>query len=149
VDKSTLSPTMAAEFRVWEKTYDDRINKSWEITEALIEQLKKDTSSLHMKLIIFYVPDRAEVYLEEWEDTLKKFGLQAEDWDIQKPARKLGEICKALNIDYINATDEFRKEAMRLNGQQLYWRYDRHWNDKGHQLAANILCNYIYKHCLY
>ncbi len=129
------------DFRVWEKTYDDDIRAAWQITEELLESLKKEAASIHADLLVFYVPGREAVYDRVWNDTKEEYGISDTDWEVNQAGIELDKICKKDEINFLNPTELFRKEAKK--GVRLYFENDGHWNTQGHQLTANILTDYI------
>lgn len=133
------------ELRVWQKTYNEKIRSAWDITEALIRKLREETSSVGSELLVFYVPERAAVYEKEWEATRGKYGISDANWSIEQVGVELERICKRNNINLINPTEIFKKEAGKLATQsmRLYFRKDPHWNRNGHKLVGDILAEYI------
>ena len=71
-----------AEFRVWEKTYNDVVQDAWSVTEAIIMKLKEEADLIGSKLLIFYIPSRGSINEEAWAATKNKYGISDEDWNV-------------------------------------------------------------------
>lgn len=133
------------EYRVWEKRYNETVIESWKITEAMLVELKEEAESISSRLLVFYIPFEASIYKKEWNKLKKKYGLSDEEWDIEKPGKVLGDVCKRNNIDFINPTELFRKKAKEIekDGKRLYDPIDHHWTVEGNEFVGKILADYI------
>jgi hypothetical protein len=138
------------EFRVWERKYSGEISKAWNITKALLIRLKLQAESIGSKLLIFYVPNSASIYNEEWQDAKLRYNLSDNDWNIDQAGIELKSFCATNKIDFINPTEPFktRAEEIKRQGRALYFVKDGHWTIEGNKLAAEILYNYIKCHYL-
>jgi SGNH hydrolase-like domain, acetyltransferase AlgX len=56
-------------------------------------------------------------------------------------ANLMAEFAAEQNFNFINLTSYFQEEAGR--GVELYYPFDTHWNQSGHNLAARIIAAYI------
>jgi len=141
-DKIGLIPD---EFRVWAKVYNTEIRDAWKITEAIIIKLKEETTAVGSKLLVFYNPDQASIYDEEWQATKRKYGISDKSWSIDLVGIELEAVCKRNNIDFINPTATFRAEAnkIKIEGGRLYFIKDGHWNVNGHKFVGEILTKYF------
>jgi hypothetical protein len=135
-----------AEFRVMKTKYDPMTLKAWEVTEAILVELKKETDSIGSKLVVFNTPYRPTVYTDEWEYIKKVDKLADKDWNIDRVGMELGKICKQNNISYIDPTKQLRTEVEKLNkkGKRLYYVNDGHWNIDGHNFVGEILAKHIH-----
>jgi len=138
-----------ADFSPWKKVYGRDIQNAWEITEAIISELKKENEKTGSKLLVFYIPTRACIYRDEWESTKRFLSMSNEGWDIEKVGTELGAICKRNNIDYINPVKYFKLKSKELTkeGKRLYFLNDSHWTIEAHKIAGDMLGEYI-KHKL-
>jgi hypothetical protein len=55
----------------------------------------------------------------------------------------LADFAAQQNFYYLDLTPVFQKEAGA--GVELYYRFDTHWNQLGHNLAADIISKYIHE----
>lgn len=56
-------------------------------------------------------------------------------------AHLLADFSAQQDINYLDLTSTFQKEAGA--GAELYYLYDTHWNQSGHDLAAQMIAKYI------
>ncbi len=134
-----------SEFKVLRQKYDDQIRYSWELTEALLVELKGEAASIGSELIVFYVPAQSIVYKGRWRDMKKYYEWNDNDWYEYKVGVELGKICELNNIEYIEPTQIFKARAEKLMAvdKRLYFLIDGHWNADGHKLAAEILAEKV------
>jgi lysophospholipase L1-like esterase len=123
------------EFPVYRRTENPAFAQSWTITQDLLRKMKQEAQQRGVGFVVFYVPARIELSAEEWSNA----HLPA-DYDPGKVAGRLGAICQAEGIPYIDPSTRY-KEA----GKQgpLFYSRDTHWNPAGHRLAGDILTEYV------
>ena len=134
------------EFKVFETSYDSEVLQAWDLTEAILRELKTATASVGSRLLVFYIPSKASIYSESWAATKRRYGIKNDDgWDIERPGLVLKSICKRNDIDYIDPTEVFKREAekLRSEGKKLYFDIDNHWNSLGHKLAGEVLLKHV------
>src|SRR5262249_12038797 len=90
------------DYRVYEKRPGPEIARAWAITEALLRSLRDEVKAAGGELVVFYVPARAVVYLDEWERMKKRHGLAAERWSIEQARDDLMAICRRDHLDCID-----------------------------------------------
>lgn len=133
------------ELRVWQKNTSAQVHEAWNLTEALLVELKEKVASSGGRLLVFYVPSRESYDAKSWSAAKKKYGLSDEDWDFERPILELEAICKRRSIDFLNPTEQFKMEAqkLRLTSKTLHFFKDGHWTSEGHRLAGEILAEYV------
>jgi hypothetical protein len=133
------------EYGIFQKTYSPQIRSAWEITGLLLDQLGKETEAIDSKLLVFYVPQKAAVYADQWENLTEYYSLEDDQWNREQPARELGNILEVLGIEYINPMQRMFQYVSSApdDAEPLYFLIDGHWNEKGNQLVAEILTDYI------
>jgi lysophospholipase L1-like esterase len=133
------------EFRVYERHENSEVSQAWRLTEALLAKLKEETTLIGSQLLIFYIPKRANVYLEEWQRMKTRYGIGDADWTLEQVRNRLIEICRRQSLDCIDPVAAFREEAGKLQvmGKRLYFTHDGHWTAAGHKFAAEMLGHYI------
>ncbi len=114
------------------KIWDD----AWQVTRAILRELKSEVTKRGGQLFVVTVPTAFQVHPEIWED---RFGandsLRRVDWTLDSPNRHLSEICSEEQIPNLDLLPMMRNEVSNT-GSLLYFFYDNHWNEAGHQFAA-------------
>jgi hypothetical protein len=133
------------EFRVYQKQQNTDVAEAWKITEVLLHNFREEINSDGGEFIVFYVPVRASVYLDEWEKMKKQYDIADEQWSIEQIRNDLMAICQRNHLDCIDSLEAFRAEAHRLRtvGKRLYFIQDAHWNADGHRFVGELLAQYI------
>lgn len=114
--------------------YDQDIDNSWLITEAIIKELKLLLDSENCGLVVSYIP---KVELIHGDLSRSAMGNEI---DLDKPRNILSYICSKNQIAFIDLTEGLR--ANKGTGR-LYYKKDEHWNKNGHKLVGQILARYI------
>ena len=68
-------------------------------------------------------------------------------WVLEPDASYLYKLLEELDIAFIDLLPEFPAQMLKDN-MELYWRSDRHWNPKEHELAANLVGAFLAKESL-
>jgi len=138
-----LSNPFFAELRIWRKDIDPAVQESWLITEKIFSAFKQSTDMHQVSLLVFYIPNAVEIYLERWQKTKIEYGLDEKRHDYSLARNKLGSICNNLDIFFIDPTETFIEQSQRVKPEELYYKHDNHWNKDGHRLAGNILAAFV------
>jgi len=109
-------------------------SKEWAKTAALFKEFKKYAGN-STKLIIVYVPDKKQIYPIQFS------GYFSSDMDVDKPNKVLRDIASSLNVTYIDMTKNIRN----LNESNLYFKYDPHFNERGHLLFGSLVAKELSK----
>jgi hypothetical protein len=115
------------------------INAAWELTERILRQWKQEVERDGARLVVFGVPS----WIETDPATIRK--LEAEDRPggplcLERPVaqRRLAGVLARLDIGWVALLPAFRRAAGK-DGGVLFRSGDRHWNARGHALAAEIV----------
>lgn len=111
----------------------------WDLTEALLNELKEEVESVGGKFLIFYIPGKSEIYDEKWQIPGKT----------KCYVRQLEVITQTNHMSMINPISIFKNEGRKLlrEDKLLYYRSDDHWNVLGNHLTGTILAQYIKENC--
>ncbi|MFC2166918.1 hypothetical protein ACFLQZ_03025 [Acidobacteriota bacterium] len=114
-------------------------SRAWSVTQHILERFKNDSEAIDTELIVFSVPAFHEV--DDLE--MKKVGKDFTSPNLlcleKVPGyKRLERVCQELNIEYIDLLPDFRLASQERN-INLFHRSDRHWNAKGHGLAAELI----------
>ncbi|MGB5218858.1 MAG: SGNH/GDSL hydrolase family protein [Smithella sp.] len=113
--------------------------RAWEITERIVQHLKQEIERDRAKLVVLSVPAIAETYpaaTRKANPSAGKFDpLCYEDPPGYGRSR---DLFRKFNLEYIDLLPVFRKKA-GADGIYLFRKSDRHWNEDGHALAAQVV----------
>jgi len=113
--------------------------KAWRLTAAIIREFQRAVTAVGGRFHLVYVPAIVQVEEEDWRMKRQLHGLAGEDFDLQKPNRRLRAIATDHQISFTDLTPRFVAEART---RTLYFR-DSHWNEAGHALAAAVVAEEI------
>ena len=103
----------------------------WDLTESLLAEFARASQKAGAEFVVVYAPSIVQIEAENWR-TKRDLHKLTQDYDLSQPNRQLQAIAKRQGIDFIDLTAAFKAAA---GEQTLYFR-DSHWNEAGHQLAA-------------
>lgn len=126
--------------RVFEAEADERMQRAWALTEALILRLRDEVERDGATLLVSYIPFSDEVNPDWWEQTLRESPpLRDERWDFDGPSRRLGTFCRANRIAFQSAREDL---AARSRVERDYFTHG-HFNERGHEVYAAFLATQI------
>ena len=131
--------SIPVEWKVLEKNASAEINNAWQITAALLQQLNNKTAAEGSDLVVFYIPEKIEIYEDAWEKLLQTYALDPHYFDAGQPSKRLTAICENLEIPLINPKKYFLEYAKSNSDQKLYFEKDWHWNKTGNALVGEVL----------
>lgn len=105
-----------------------------EIVRTAIKQIIKTGEKENIIPVIFIIPTKEMVYQRYFREEKYKSVV-----DPRYPA--LIKMLDDVKMSYIDLLPIFKEKA--ANGEQLYFKYDGHWNEAGHLLAAVSIRNYL------
>jgi hypothetical protein len=136
------------DFLVYLKNPDNNVKHAWDITEALISELKIICDSVNSDLIVFYIPPFEGIYDNIWQELKSGYNMADDEYSVTMPAVKLAMICKKLGINFIDPTQKLKLKAdilLKNENAYIYYKVDKHLNKIGNQLVGGILALYIQK----
>jgi len=105
----------------------------------MISEINRLARNRGASLIVFAVPDGEVIRLSE-EDF--KRSQPADSIDFTLPYRELEAFLSLENISYIDLVLPFRQKFQET-GEMFNWEGDGHWNEGGHELAAQVLAQAV------
>lgn len=121
--------------------------KAWNVTKLILDRLNSDILRMGSKLVVFTVPALHEVDLKHTEKAINKTPQSMLCLEDPPSYRRLSSILRNLNIEYIDLLPTFR-DVTKNNKVNLFRISDRHWNERGHSLAAKTLYSALVRHNL-
>jgi len=102
--------------------------------------MKDLLNSKNIQFVVGIYPDEFQVNKHLLDQLFKKFDIRREDYDIELMQEILKKYLDLKQIPHVDFLDEFRTRGRET---QLYLLRDTHWNDAGHELAAEIMFRYL------
>ncbi len=142
-DKITLA--LPGDFLIYSKYPDNELKYAWDLTEAIISDLKSACDSVNSELIIFYIPSKEAIYHDTWQEIKSTYMMTDDEYSLDEPLIRLGSICRKMGINFIDPTQNLKHEAeiLRNENKRIYYKIDRHLNNIGNKLVGEILARYI------
>jgi lysophospholipase L1-like esterase len=133
---------VAGEFSVFSADPPAATMDAWRVTRELVRRMREQAHGQGAEFLTFLI--RSRIYTQ-YDDV--RIGLAAGNAriDVDAVTRQFNTLCTTHQLPYIDPTDTFLGAADSLAGigERLYYRYDWHWNAKGHELAGNVLNTYV------
>jgi len=111
--------------------YTDQTENVMNRVQWLLLGMKQLASEARVPLYVLLIPEQSQLLENAYS------GLPA---DVGKPQRLLGQFFERERIKYLDLLPLLRGKAA---GRPLYFPADRHWNQLGHQLAADALADFV------
>lgn len=109
---------------------DDERERAWALSFALLSEMRRVSESMGARFAITAIPDQAEI-----EPDVKLVGATPDVFDTRERVRDFAE---RTGIPFIDLHPGVRR-ARELSREPFFFRYDRHWNARGHAAAAAVL----------
>ena len=113
------------------------IKKGCHLTQEAVKQAFDLCREIEASLVVVIVPTKEQASWKFAGPLLVKENFI----DIDEPNRVMEEFCKTHGIPCLNLTSPFREKTE--TGVQLYFREDGHWNEKGHELGADLIYKFL------
>lgn len=118
---------------------------AWAITLRLLEAWQAETRRASSQPVLLLIPSHLQVYPDVWRQVVKRYDLEAGDWDPDYPNRRLNQFGQSIRLDIIDLLPDFRASA--ASGRRLYYMRNPHWNREGHILAAKVAARELARIC--
>ncbi len=122
---------------IYSKQNDKKIQEGWLVTKRLLKELKDKVRSNNSELLIVYIPERLQVYKEQWDRVKKQWGLNDINYDKFRPNKILSDFCKESDIPFLDLSNEFKMHLEK--GKDLYYQLDPHLTVSGNEVAAKAI----------
>jgi lysophospholipase L1-like esterase len=116
------------------------IDRLWEAETRLLEKIRDLSQKNGTRLLVSYVPEKAAIHRPTLEELARLSRTALDALDPDRPCRRLGEICAALDVPYLDMTQIFRAHPDPV---ELYLIENMHWSARGHSLAAHAAAETI------
>jgi hypothetical protein len=124
-------------------TNSDLFDEAWALEEMLIAQLQNDVHENGADFAVILIPDVLQVQPEFLKADYPLFyPSMLDDMDMEQTDRTLMHSLDKHNIPYLRLYQVF-VEQHRTTGEDLYGTSSKHWNQAGHQLAAEEIYGWL------
>jgi hypothetical protein len=118
------------------------IDLAWKAVEILLARIKQLSTNEGARLVVVYAASLEAVDRGIFVSLMRDSGQNPDsltfDWD--RPSNRLGDICAALDIHYVNLNPVFRQH---FKTSKLFLKKNPHWSAAGHRLAAQTVAQRI------
>lgn len=119
--------------------------RAWRRTQRFIREAKNLAADNDAKFLLVSFPEMWRVgSLEEMNRRMRAMSRDALDyqWDFDKTDRILRDFCQKEGILFLSLLPDFRA-AHRKFRKSLHYAFDMHLNERGHQVAADVILRYV------
>lgn len=124
----------------WEKRLDpneEYVASGVELTRQALATAQAEAQQANATLVVILFPSKEQAY---WP-VVAKLVDQPENYHLDWPMHEVKDWCQTHDVVYLDLTPIFQEHAAQ--GEQLYFRFDAHWNHAGHTLAAQAIQQYL------
>lgn len=95
--------------------------------------------------LLVTVPAKFQVEKEYFDRAMSKYLRKAPDLkiDLEKPDNILRSFCEENKIHFLSLLKGFREHYVEKNKKLYHSIEDGHWNTQGHELASEIVSDYL------
>ena len=118
---------------------DETWQQAWDITGHALAQLQQAVEDAGARLGLFVIPDRRQIYDDDWEATLIRLpDLDPAALDRLRPTGSILALAAQTGIPALDLLEPFQAADERL-----YFPIDGHFNPAGHSLTADQLAGWL------
>lgn len=126
-----------------------QLKKMWVLFQRLLTEMVKATTANGDQLGVMLIPEKRQVHQSQLNKQIKIMEQQFSDfytvqWDMTEPNRTLVNYFNQLQIPVLDLQPYFQAHELS-GGYLLYLEDDIHYNQDGHRLTADILCDWLVK----
>jgi len=117
---------------------DDRVQEAWDLTTALLMRLSRDVTQDGGRLAVVIIPDAIQVDGQRWNEFLRRYAVDAAEWDPAAPDARLAEICDRGRLRCLDLVP-----ALTPRAAEMYYRNDAHLTPAGHRATATAVLDWM------
>ncbi len=124
-----------------------QIRELWTLFKAPFLTLQAGTKAQNSRLGAVIIPKASQVndaVFDAWiaERRERYGGLQESEWSAYAPPKAITKFLTEQDIPTLDLLPHFQTYN-ETDDSALYFQQDGHFNQKGHQLTANLICNWL------
>src|SRR3989338_282064 len=123
-------------------TNSELSDAGFEKTFLILDELANYTNSNGTSLIVVIIPTKEQVDSRKYSEHFGIYRDTGVKINITQPNMLLADYLSRNNIDYIDLLPYFKAQN---KNNSFYFEHDEHFNEKGHQLAANAIYENLIK----
>ena len=133
-NQTNPTPNSSGENRlnICSSEYAPKLVYAWDITKALLGQLKQEVEANGQQLAVLIIPAQPQTVVPAGDDP----------WFCDRPNQELAAFLESEQIPYLDPLPDFRAYA-QTGGPPLYFERDFHNTAAGHQLLAESLYPFV------
>lgn len=129
------------ELDVYRKGAEERLGPAIAATDRALAGLVEQTRASGIELVAMLIPSEVQVDPERWSAAVETLELDPDEYDPGIPTRIFRNLLARHEIAAVEPSAEL---ARRIGaGESLYFRRDRHWTTRGHEVAAGVLTDFV------
>jgi hypothetical protein len=128
---------MTADYMPLEYRRDEASSPRWRNTAELSRDLAREAARYGVPVVFVLIPERFQVYDDEFRRYLHGFGIDSTAIDVDQPSRLLKKELTALGLRVVDALPTLR--AASHSTERLYGTVDQHFSPRGHRALADLL----------
>ena len=109
----------------------------WGVTAGIVKDLERELGAKGIPLVVVLIPERIQVYEDDFARYLAGFGIDPALVDLDQPSRLLGEAFGAESLLVRDLLADFRSAAD--SSARLFGQVDQHLSPDGHALLARLV----------
>lgn len=122
---------------------EPQFETAWKVTEALLLKLNDEIRASGAQFCVALLPGKEAISPEEFKASYPRYpGIESFDFDLDWPGLRLQSFLEKHQIPVVNLTFAF-KDHQKKSGQNLYFKFDRHFNLLGHHIAGEEIAKYL------
>ncbi len=123
------------------------IKQMWDLFAAALGELNDRVKEQDAELAAVIIPRGEQVHDSMYGGWVAKYtgkykGLRLEDWDLSAPNRATGDFLKKRDVPVLDLLPEFRAYG-QTHDNLLYFDHDGHFNEQGHAVTADLMCDWL------
>lgn len=133
--------TLREELGVYKQSAEQDLRAAIDATDEALGGFVDLSEELGFNLVAVLIPSEIQLEPDRWHTSLTSLGLVPADYEPSTPTRIFQDLLARHEIPTLDFGPPFVAGLSR--GNQLYFRFDRHWTPAGHSLAASELARFL------
>ncbi len=134
------------DWQVYLRDPGTEFEEAWEVTEALLSQLRNEIHASGAKFHVALLPGAEAMDPVRFREAFSRYpGIEKFQFDLDWPRERLSRFLSQQQISTIDLTKELQARSKEYPVSELYFKFDRHLNVQGHSLVGKIIADYLRK----